>query len=62
MLAKGVRPVALTEKGRAAFVAALEPVYKGAVKQAVGAELLEKLKNAPDAPAAPVIPRLATGR
>jgi len=56
MLAKGVKPVALTESGKAAFAAALKPAYDGEIGRALGQPLIEKIRKAADGTIAPVVP------
>lgn len=56
MLAKGVRPVALTDSGKAAFAAALRPAYEGSLGRILGKDLIEKVRTAPDAEVHPTVP------
>lgn len=56
MLAKGVRAVPLTEKGRAAFDKALAPANER-IASVLGAELVRRIKDAPGAPLHPTIPK-----
>lgn len=64
MTAKGVRPVYLTETARKSLEAAVAPSY-AAVEKAVGKDLLQALRAAPDAATHPLLPRerdLGAGR
>lgn len=55
MLAKGVRPVHLTEEGQRRFVAALKPAYAGPLGKILGAEFVKRIKETGDGPF-PAIP------
>ena len=57
MVAQGVLPVYSGAAARAAFEKAVAPAIDGAVSQAVGAELIKTIRETPDAPVAPVLPR-----
>ncbi len=53
MTAKGVRPVYLSDAGRAAFRKALEPVYERTLAPIVGRDLIDKVRATPAAPRVP---------
>ncbi|MBI5247783.1 MAG: TRAP transporter substrate-binding protein [Elusimicrobia bacterium] len=55
MTSKGVRAVNLTDAGRKAFTAAVQPAYK-TIEGVVGKDLVEKIKNTKDAAVSPLIP------
>lgn len=55
MLAKGVRPVTLTETGRGRFAAALKPAYRGELARLLGADFLKQVQDVPDGPL-PTVP------
>lgn len=57
MEGKGVRAAALSAEGRAAFDAALAPVYASALEPLLGRKLLRALRAAPDRPLADVLPK-----
>jgi len=48
MLGKGVRPVYLSEADRAAFVAALKPVYRDSIDKIVGRSTLDAIRKTGD--------------
>src|SRR6185312_3455355 len=54
MLSKGVKAVALTAAGKAAFEAAFKPAYDGEIGRALGRPLIEKIRKAADGTIAPV--------
>ena len=56
MLAKGVRPVYLSEGNKGRFVSAVRPAYAGVIERVVGKALLEDIRNTPDAPRSPSVP------
>ena len=57
MLAKGVRPIYLTEQSKTKLLEALRPAYARSIEGLLGKDLLERIKNTPDGSAHPSIPR-----
>ncbi len=47
MMAKGMRPVYLSEPARVAFQKALEPIYAKSLNDIVGKDLIEKIRKTP---------------
>jgi TRAP-type C4-dicarboxylate transport system substrate-binding protein len=55
MVGKGVRPVYLTEAGRAEFADAVKPSY-AAIEAVVGQKLIERIRSTGDGPEQPSVP------
>lgn len=53
MMAKGVRPVYLSDAGRSKFQAALRPVYEASLEAVVGKDLIERIRRTPLSPKHP---------
>lgn len=53
MMAKGVRPIYLTEDGQREFAQALRPAYEGSIDGLIGKDLIERIRKTPDAPSMP---------
>ena len=62
MMAKGVRPVHLTETGKKAFLDAVRPAYQGTLEALLGRSLLDRIRRAPDGSVHPVVPAVFAGR